>query len=671
MPHLSRGRSPFRHLTLFLAVTILPAVLLVVLGWLLFRQDAVTAERQLAERPASAAGVVVEALGSRLETVNAALTGPGLSLDTLAASPGTLVVDVGPAAVGLIPAGRASYTPVPTPLRRPEESAYGEGDALFWAGRQYDAAAAAYARLTTSGDAAVRAGALVRHARALRQAGRTDEALRAYERAESIDEVEVAGVPVGLLAQWARCDLLASAERTSELRAAAASFAADLERGRWSITKAVYEANVQDARMWSGVEFPSSGRPTDGELLAAVAAELWSRERTPGVVVGGRGSAGRELIVVADTPLTVIWSRTEGRLRAFVATPDFVDREWVEPVRAALALQQVRVDVRETLGSGPDAEGLQRRLPAETGLPWVVEVAATNLAEEERALASRRMLWLAGIGTLAVLLLAGTVVSARTVSRELAMARLQGDFVAAVSHEFRTPLTTMRQLTEVLGEGRLIDESRRQTYYDALTRQTNRLQRLVESLLDFGRMEAGKSPYQLEPADVSALVREVAGAFTSEAEAGGAPLDIRVSGESCAARVDRDALGHALWNLLDNARKYGPASGPIEVSVSATSGDVAISVRDRGVGIPAGEQAHVFDKFVRGAHARTESIRGTGLGLAIVAHVVAAHGGQVSVTSAPGEGSTFTITLPRAEVDVALFDARPEWRADHAAHPHR
>ena len=244
----------------------------------------------------------------------------------------------------------------------------------------------------------------------------------------------------------------------------------------------------------------------------------------------------------------------------------------------------------------------------------------------------------------------GLVIITRSVVRDLAVARLQSDFVSAVSHEFRTPLTSLRQLTEVLLDGRVAAEDRRETYYRALARQTDRLHRLVESLLDFGRMEAGTSPYRLEPLDACALVRSVVEEFRAgrgreglpRGAAGGQPPGVRRR----RLPADREALTHALWNLLDNAVKYSPECRTVWVDVERT-GIAAwpIRVRDRGLGVPRHEHADIFERFVRGADAKAHGIKGTGIGLAMVRHIVSAHGGDVGVESVPGEGSTFTIAL--------------------------
>jgi two-component system phosphate regulon sensor histidine kinase PhoR len=170
------------------------------------------------------------------------------------------------------------------------------------------------------------------------------------------------------------------------------------------------------------------------------------------------------------------------------------------------------------------------------------------------------------------------------------------------------------------------------------------LQHLVESLLDFARMENGRKPYRLQPVDARDLVTAVASEFQRE---GGCAiqLSVPVDGE-LRLRADATALSHVLWNLLDNAVKYSPARGAIELSVRRQQQSVAIAVRDEGLGIPRHERKEIFRKFVRGEQARKLGIKGTGLGLAMVSHIVKAHGGAVEVESEEGRGSTFRVVLP-------------------------
>jgi signal transduction histidine kinase len=243
--------------------------------------------------------------------------------------------------------------------------------------------------------------------------------------------------------------------------------------------------------------------------------------------------------------------------------------------------------------------------------------------------------------------LAASFLIVRAVSHEVAVGQLQSDFVSAVSHEFRTPLTSLRQFTEMLRENPRMDDSRRHLAYDAQARATERLTRLVESLLDFGRMQAGARRYRFEPRDGADLVSAVVDDFRSEAVAGGHVLQFRRNG-SAPIDVDEEALARAIRNLLDNAVKYSPDPRTIDVRVGCRDGEVKISVADHGMGIPPHERTAIFSKFHRGEQARTRGIKGTGIGLAMVDEIVRAHHGRVDVASELGKGSTFTIVLPAA-----------------------
>jgi signal transduction histidine kinase len=288
------------------------------------------------------------------------------------------------------------------------------------------------------------------------------------------------------------------------------------------------------------------------------------------------------------------------------------------------------------------------RSSADTGLPWVLHVATADLSADLAQLSARRRFVLAGFGLTAALIAIAAYMTYRAVARELDVARLQSDFVSAVSHEFRTPLATLRQLSELLADGRVQTEERRNLYYEDLRHESERLHRLVENLLDFGRMEAGRREYCFEEVDVPAFVDRVATEFGQEASGRGYRVEVRAEGHlpDIVVRADQEALARALWNLLDNAVKYSPDARVVRVDVRGEGDSVLIGVRDEGLGIAPDDQRRIFDKFVRGTSATTAGIKGTGLGLAMVRRIVTAHGGEVRVASELGRGSTFTIVLP-------------------------
>jgi len=195
--------------------------------------------------------------------------------------------------------------------------------------------------------------------------------------------------------------------------------------------------------------------------------------------------------------------------------------------------------------------------------------------------------------------------------------------------------------------GRVPSEDRRHTYHGTLVRETQRLQRLVEALLNFGRMEAGARQYRFEEVDAADLAHRVAAEFEKEIAAG-REIDLNGNGD-CRFEADPEALGVAVRNLVDNALKYSSSGQPVALEWGLESDRVAIRVRDHGAGIDPDERKRIFGKFVRGTAAASGNVKGSGVGLAMVRHIVDAHRGEIQLESTVGEGSTFTVLLPRLE----------------------
>jgi two-component system phosphate regulon sensor histidine kinase PhoR len=237
----------------------------------------------------------------------------------------------------------------------------------------------------------------------------------------------------------------------------------------------------------------------------------------------------------------------------------------------------------------------------------------------------------------------------RSVNRELSVARLQSDFVDAVSHEFRTPLTAMCHLTEMLEDG-AAPSGRLPHYYRALGKESRRLKAMVESLLDFGRIEAGRRTYEFVDTDAAEFVSEIVHEFRERAPSAAHRLELvespNAASERLRIRADRSALALALCNLVDNALKYSADPSPVKVSVQSAGPFVGIAVEDEGPGISRDEQHDVFRKFARGSAARTLNVKGTGIGLTMAEQIVKAHGGRLELASEPGRGSRFTTLLP-------------------------
>jgi signal transduction histidine kinase len=254
----------------------------------------------------------------------------------------------------------------------------------------------------------------------------------------------------------------------------------------------------------------------------------------------------------------------------------------------------------------------------------------------------------AAFSVLLLVIVAGIVATWRLVRRETEMARLKADFVANVSHDLKTPLSVIRMFGETLEMGRLPDEAARREYYRVITRESERLTRLIDNVLDFSRIESGRRTYARLPTAVESLVREALEAFAYPLAQEGFKVDVQIAPDLPEMALDADAIGQALANLIDNAIKYSADRKSLSIAVRRRDGGVAVTVADEGIGIPPEEQRRIFDKFYRVGRSETQGRRGSGVGLALVRHVAEAHGGRVTVDSRPGEGSRFTLWLPAA-----------------------
>jgi signal transduction histidine kinase len=246
---------------------------------------------------------------------------------------------------------------------------------------------------------------------------------------------------------------------------------------------------------------------------------------------------------------------------------------------------------------------------------------------------------------LATVWLAGAYFLFRSITREIAVSRLQSDFIAAVSHEFRSPLSSLCQISELLHTDRLPGETARRESFQILFRESQRLRALVERLLDFGRLQNGSPVYRFETIHLRSFIEDLVTQFTRTASSDGYRVEVGNLVNETYVNADPDALSRCLWNLLDNAVKYSPESKSVWVNTKTKGDQVLINVEDRGIGIPAREQPYIFERFVRGEEAKSRRIGGTGVGLATVREIMAAHKGEIRLVSEPGRGSRFTLIL--------------------------
>jgi len=249
------------------------------------------------------------------------------------------------------------------------------------------------------------------------------------------------------------------------------------------------------------------------------------------------------------------------------------------------------------------------------------------------------------LGALSLLLAGGIVLTYRNVSKEMALARLKSDFVSNVSHELRTPLSLIRLYAETLEMGRLNSREKYQEYYCIIRKESERLSALINNILDFSRIEAGRKEYDFRETDLRELVRNTLDSYRYQIEQHGFSYEEKID-EVPPLRVDREAMARSLLNLVNNALKYSQDRKYLGVKLYRENGSVKLEVIDHGIGIPHQEQHKIFEKFYRVGDPLVHNTKGSGLGLSLVRHIVQAHGGEVLVDSAPGAGSKFTIALP-------------------------
>jgi signal transduction histidine kinase len=261
------------------------------------------------------------------------------------------------------------------------------------------------------------------------------------------------------------------------------------------------------------------------------------------------------------------------------------------------------------------------------------------------------------LGALSLLIGAGMIFAYRNVSSELALAKLKSDFVSNVSHELRTPLALIRLYAETLELGRISSADKHQEYYEIIRKESERLTSLINNILDFSRIEAGKKEYSFRETDVADLVRSTLESYRFEIEQNGFQFEQKIDNNLPPLSVDREAIARSLLNLVSNAVKYSAGRKYLGVHLYRRNENVNLEVVDHGIGIPAKEQLKIFEKFYRVGDPLVHNTKGSGLGLSLVRHIVQAHGGQVAVESAPGHGSKFIIILPVKNPDLQQVSA--------------
>jgi signal transduction histidine kinase len=394
--------------------------------------------------------------------------------------------------------------------------------------------------------------------------------------------------------------------------------------------------------------YPRQWAAQDADLFAGLLAEIsqgfWDRGGRRHFAVGDQVVLAAVIQGAARGPVLAALGRNEEVLKRDVLEKTLggvegksvlavLDRE-DRPVYASRPLDRAERILTVSLGEA---------LPS-----WRVALYQPEGLSPRDAIRRQAMLFTTAFALLLVVIVVGLGATYRVVRRESEMARLKSDFVANVSHDLKTPLSLIRLFAESLEMNRVPDEGTRREYYAVITRESERLSRLIDNVLDFSRIEGGRQRYDIAPTAVEPVVQEVIEAFRYPLAQQAFKVEVAVAPDLPEVPMDAAAIKQAMANLVDNAIKYSGERRHLAVAARRQGDEVRIEVADEGVGIPPSEIHRIFEKFYRAGRSETQGRRGSGVGLALVKHIVEAHGGRVSVDSRVGAGSRFTLHLPVA-----------------------
>jgi signal transduction histidine kinase len=487
------------------------------------------------------------------------------------------------------------------------------------------------------------------------------------------------GYPMGVLAEQLLIDLYEGQNAGEKALNARFVLFEGVLLGRWNVSATQREALLRemqkgiDRKMSAGSDKNAEDRTRWGRLQALrdklssvkTASEFFLKKEWPDLLArlrrrgwteegGALQLPGEKIGVVAP-----VYSAKDDRREGFLIAVIPANALWSQLEQSMLELARpVGLSISSSMfprtpKPAKSWTGTISRKISAIDPPLDFQLADVNAPSRDLFARRRRMIFGGMVGLSFLVIIVGLLVMGQAVKRETEVANLKSEFVANVSHELRTPLAAISHIGERLSLGRYRSEAEQKEFYGMLGRETRRLRELIEDILDFSRMLAGKKVYRQDPVDMVALAQEAQECFEGKALARGFHLDVHLLTADAGIRGDWKALLQAVLNLLDNALKYSGDSRRIEMSLLRMKEQVVVAVKDYGIGIPESEKERIFEKFYRGGHGMVaDKEGGVGLGLAMVKHVVEGHGGHVRFESAIGQGSTFSLELPLARKEL-------------------
>lgn len=328
-----------------------------------------------------------------------------------------------------------------------------------------------------------------------------------------------------------------------------------------------------------------------------------------------------EGVLAVGTDKTILLANEAGRRLLDFVTAEPVGRSLLEVTRARPVHEAV-------------VRALQERSPV------ITEFDAPGIVRRTLSLRATRLPGSPCPGVMIVL---------HDLSELRRLENLRRELVANVSHELKTPLAAIKAYAETLRLGAVNDAEHNLVFVKRIEEQADRLHQLILDILQIARLEQGQETFEIKPVELSPLIEKSAQQFLGLATSKQIALRTELPTNGAAALADEEGLRTILNNLVDNAVKYTPSGGQVTIRGIASDRQVIVEVQDTGIGIAEKDQARIFERFYRADKARSRDVGGTGLGLSIVKHLAQSFGGNVSLQSVPGQGSTFRVELPRAE----------------------
>jgi two-component system phosphate regulon sensor histidine kinase PhoR len=247
---------------------------------------------------------------------------------------------------------------------------------------------------------------------------------------------------------------------------------------------------------------------------------------------------------------------------------------------------------------------------------------------------------------IALFMLLGFAFMLYTLNVELRLNKLKSEFISNVSHELKSPLTSIRMMTEMLHHNRVESEERKSKYYSAMLEESEHLSHLIDNILDFSRLDEDRKKYNFVELDLNELIGKFLESIRDRLAESGFEIRYDYPDNVPVILADRDAILQIIYNLVDNAIKFSGTSKKVDINLFSKDDEIVFCVKDYGIGIPAKDREKIFDRFYRANEPQKMGIRGSGIGLTIVKRIVEDHKGNLIVESKPGEGSTFTVRIP-------------------------